>query len=68
MSEVLNNQASWIKKFIDFDKENEKFHDNLYLKDFNIVLKMPLNKNPTNEDLSIEKFDLTSNVFILSYE
>ena len=55
-----------MSKFLDFNKDEKEFYDNLYLDDFKIVVKMPLKKNESLE-VKIEKFDLSKYLYILSY-
>jgi len=62
-----------IKKFIDFDKQNQTFYNNLYLNDIKIVIKIPLvNKERIDErinrNIKIEKFDLSKCAYLLSYD
>jgi len=58
-----------LNKFIDFDKDNKIFYNNLYLKDFDIVIKMPLTaQNKLPKEMIIEKFNLTKCSYLLSYE
>ena len=58
-----------IKKFIDFDKYENIFYNNLYLDDDRIVIKMPLTcKKSFQEDVKVEKFDLAKYTFLLTYE
>lgn len=58
-----------IKKFIDFDKYENIFYNNLYLDDDRIVIKMPLiSKKSFQEDVKVEKFDLAKYTFLLTYE
>ena len=55
--------------FIDFDKYEKIFYNNLYLDDFKIVIKMPLIKKENfQEDIKIEKFDLAKYTYLLSYD
>ncbi|MFX1256891.1 MAG: hypothetical protein ACFFAN_03450 [Promethearchaeota archaeon] len=56
------------KKFIDFDKNRKIFYNNLYIKDFRIVVKMPLNKKDNSKDVKIKKFDLSKYTYLLSYQ
>ncbi|MFX1394736.1 MAG: hypothetical protein ACFFAH_14340 [Promethearchaeota archaeon] len=58
-------------QFIDFDKSEKIFYNNLYLDDYKIVIKVPigdLDYIKTSSDFKIEKFDLTNKAFILSYQ
>ena len=55
--------------FIDFDKYERIFYNNLYLDDYKIVIKMPLiKKENSQEDIKIEKFDLAKYTYLLSYD
>ena len=61
-----------IKKFIDFDKEEEVFYNNLYLDDEKIVVKLPIAKNGKTDNvpekgMKIEEFNLSNSIFILNY-
>ena len=60
-----------IQKFIDFDKYDKKFYDNLYLDDFKIVIKMPIiiEKNREfQDDIKIEEFNLIKYTYLLAYD
>lgn len=57
------------RKFIDFDKLDRELYNNFYLKDANVVVKMPLmGSDNTKEDSKIEKFSLEKSVYLVSYE
>jgi len=57
------------KKFIDFDKYDKIFYDNLWLDDHKIAIKIPLLDNPfLKSNLKIEKFDLSKYNYILAYD
>ena len=57
-----------VKKFIDFDKNNNIFYNNLYLNDSKIVIKIPLiEKENSQPEIKIEKFTLVNNVYLTSY-
>jgi len=58
-------------QFIDFDKSEKIFYNNLYLDDYKIVIKVPIGDvdyRKTSSKVKIEKFDLTNKAFILSYQ
>ena len=58
-----------ISKFLDFDKNKEIFYDNIYLDNYRIVVKVPLtDKQKAEQDMKINKFDLTKYTFLLSYD
>lgn len=62
-----------IKEFIDFDKNNYIFYDNIYLEDEKMVIKTPITKkNDINKciknEIKIERFNLTKYTFLLTVE
>ncbi|MBD3194120.1 MAG: hypothetical protein GF317_03635 [Candidatus Lokiarchaeota archaeon] len=61
---------STTNKFIDFDKSNELFYDNLYLNDEKIVIKIPIhvNNGKNGADVKMDKFDLSKYTYLVSYE
>ena len=57
-----------VKRFIDFDKNNNIFYNNLYLNDSKIVIKIPLiEKENSQPEIKIEKFSLVDDVYLASY-
>lgn len=56
-------------QFIDFDKSEKIYYNNLYLDDYKIVIKVPIGDfdYKKSSDVKVEKFDLTNKAFILSY-
>lgn len=57
-----------MKKFIDFDKDENYFYNNLYLDDDKIVIKMPLTSIESfQEVINVEKFDLAKYTFLFTY-
>ena len=56
--------------FLDYDKDNHRFYNNYYEKDYKIVLKIPIFKD--EEDIAIdpklEKFDLTKYTYLIHYD
>ena len=66
---TLNKGDLVVSKFIDFDKSQNTFFDNVYLEDYKIVIKMPLGKNRRfRKEFKIQKFSLENCSFLLSYE
>ena len=64
----LENQ---LKKFVDFNKNNRIFYDNLYLNNIKCVIKTPFpesGKKGLVNNIRIEKFDLTNSIYILNYD
>ena len=67
-SEIRNEELRY-KRFIDFDKQKEIFYDNLYLDEYHWVIKIPMIiESKQNEDLKVEKFDLTKYTYLISYD
>ena len=61
---ILEDQ---LNKFVDFYKDNGTFYDNLYLNDVKCVIKTPFTnsrKEKSNNNIRIEKFNLTDSIFI----
>ncbi len=59
------------KNHIDYDQIEQIFYDNIYFDNSGIVLKIPLislMKNISNEDIKIEKFDLTRYIYLLHHK
>ena len=62
------NQVHSFKKYIDFDKSDKIFYDNLYLGEYKIVIKIPLTENNRSQDtIKIEEFSLENDTFLTSY-
>ncbi|MBN1802096.1 MAG: hypothetical protein JW891_11345 [Candidatus Lokiarchaeota archaeon] len=57
-----------LSKFIDFDKIQNTFYDNVYLDDYKFVVKIPLLKDKSQKDIRIKKFTLENYTFLFSYE
>ncbi len=65
---VKDNQIS-IQKFIDWDKFENIFYNNLYLENYKMVVKIPLipKQEPKNE-IKIKRFNLEKYTFLISYD
>jgi len=60
-----------ISKFIDFEKKQKVFYNNLYLNEEKIVIKIPLhlsNNNDNGNGIKLDKFDLTKYTYLMSYD
>ena len=58
-----------MKKFIDFDKYNKIFYDNLWLDDQNFAIKIPLVENNISKgNLKLDKFDLSKYTYLVAYD
>lgn len=64
-------KSSGFKKFIDFDKQEHIFFDNLYLEELKLVIKLPLVSGKERKakvpEIKVEKFNLTKYTFLTSY-
>jgi len=61
---------AFLNKFIDFDKSERIFYNNLYLDEYKIVIKIPLAlsyKKGLINDIKIEEFNLADSIYFLSY-
>ncbi|MFO7796399.1 MAG: hypothetical protein ACQERB_13995 [Promethearchaeati archaeon] len=60
-----------IAKFIDFEKKQKVFYNNLYLNDEKIVVKIPIHLNTNGHNgngVKLDKFDLTKYTYLMSYD
>ncbi|MGV9171760.1 MAG: hypothetical protein ACOC44_15160 [Promethearchaeia archaeon] len=56
------------KKFLDYDKKKGILYNNLYLNSHKIVVKIPISaRKDTNEDMILERFNLTKYVYLVGY-
>ena len=57
------------RKFIDYDKLEEIFYNNLYLEEFKLCVKMPIiyKRESQKKDLVVNKFSLERYSYLLSY-
>ena len=54
--------------YIDWDKYKNCFCVNLFLKDYKIVVKMPLiSQKKPKKDIKIKKFNLTKYIYLTSF-
>jgi hypothetical protein len=65
----LKTKGFETRKFIDYDKLEEIFYDNLYLDEFKICVKIPIicKREPQKKDLIVNKFNLEKYTYLLSY-
>jgi hypothetical protein len=65
----LRKKKFEVRKYLDWDKFENKFYNNLYLDEYKIVVKIPLIKSDNiEEDIKIKKFDLEKYTFLVSYD
>ncbi|MFX1316449.1 MAG: hypothetical protein ACFE9T_11335 [Promethearchaeota archaeon] len=58
-----------LSMYLDWDKFKNKFYNNIYLDDYKVVIKMPLiQREESEEDIKIKKFNLAKYTFLLSYD
>ena len=59
------------KKHIDYDQIEQIFYDNIYFEKSDVVLKIPLLsliKQISNDDIKIEKFDLSKYTYLIYHK
>lgn len=62
-------EDKFIKMFLDFDKNSEKFYVNYFFEKFKIVLKVSLIRDKGQEFvIKFDKFNLTKYTFLVSFE
>ena len=67
----LRITEKYIKKFVDYNKNNGLLYDNLYLNDLKFVIKIPFQdsrKEGSINNIRIAKFNLTDSIYIFSYD
>jgi hypothetical protein len=68
---ITKRKPEKINLFLDYDKVEMTFYNNLYLKDINRVVKIPIkvNKNEDSYDkIKIERFNLVKYTYLTSYD
>ena len=65
----LKSESISISMFLDWCKYENLFYNNLYLEDYDWVIKMPLilHGPETQDEIKLKKFDLTKYTYLLSY-
>ena len=61
---------NFVNKFIDFNKNERIFYNNLYLDEYKIVIKIPLSlayKKGIINEIKIEEFNLADSIYFFSY-
>ncbi len=65
----INKDILDLSKFIDFDRNQNIFYENVYLKDCDFVIKIPLlRKEYIRDRIKIEKFNLAKYIYLLDHE
>ena len=65
----LKSESISISMFLDWCKYKNIFYNNLYLEDYDWVIKMPLihQGSETQKEFKLKKFNLTKYTYLLSY-
>ena len=65
----LKMESMSISMFLDWCKYKNIFYNNLYLEDYDWVIKIPIipQGTKTQDDIKLKKFDLTKYTYLLSY-
>jgi hypothetical protein len=69
--EILRVIKDPLNKYVDFNKNNGVFYDNLYLSDMKFVIKTPLRDSREEreiDNIKIEKFTLTDSIYLFNYD
>jgi len=65
----LNKDVFNLSMFLDFDKDKNIFYNNLYLEEYDSVIKIPLiHKKFLDEKLKIEKFNLAKYTYLFDFD
>ncbi len=67
----LKNEKVSSSRFLDWCKYKNIFYNNLYLEDYDWVIKMPIipqGSETQNNKIKLKKFDLTKYVYLISYQ
>ncbi|MFW9773751.1 MAG: hypothetical protein ACFFFB_19730 [Candidatus Heimdallarchaeota archaeon] len=66
---TIKSNKLTMSKFIDWDKFENCFYNNIYLEDYKFVIKMPLiSSKDIKKDIKIKRFDLTKYTYLVSYD
>jgi len=65
----IKKESMSISMFLDWCKYKNIFYNNLYLEEYDWVIKIPLiSRGSENQDnIKLKKFDLTKYTYLLSY-
>ena len=65
----LKKESMSVSMFLDWCKYKNVFYNNLYLEDYDWVIKIPLipQGSDNQDDIKLKKFDLTKYTYLLSY-
>ena len=65
---TAENKEISIQRFIDWDKFENIFYNNVYIENYKIVIKMNLiDRDNSEKDIKIKKFDLEKYTYLCSY-
>ena len=67
----LRITEKYLKKYVDYNKNNGLLYDNLYLNDIQFVIKIPFQdsrKGGSINNIRIAKFNLTDSIYISNYD
>ncbi len=68
-SAIKKKRKQSIRGYIDFDKRDSHYYNNIYLDEFDVVIKMPLFEYDKTEEIAvIDRFSLSNRIFLLSYD
>jgi len=68
---ALKNESESVSMFLDWCKYTNIFYNNLYLEDYDWVIKMPIipkgSETQNKIKIKLKKFNLTKYTYLLSY-
>jgi hypothetical protein len=64
----FENDVFELSFFIDFNQNEKDFYNNVYIPEYDLVLKEKMSINDSNpQSIKIEKFDLAKYTYLLDY-
>jgi hypothetical protein len=65
----LKSESLSVSMFLDWCRYKNIFYNNMYLEEYDWVIKMPLipQGSETQDNIKLKKFDLTKYTYLLSY-
>ena len=66
---LIEKEQLEICMYINYDKEEEIFYNNYYIKEFKVVIKTPMAANHSSKkELKIEEFNLVNSAYLLKID
>lgn len=55
-----------LSKYLDYNKNDDQYYNNLYLDEYKLVVKIPLLETEKSDEFKIERFSLVNKIYITS--